>query len=114
MLIAVSVATADADREAGKGNGSMESNEFHESLRTSEHSRVIGLMAAVGVLLAANVYLFWRVHRVETGESQWRAATAQQMTELRDNVSTNGSIQVRNMEVLRAELDAARHEATVT
>lgn len=92
----------------------MESNELDESLHTREHSKIVGLMAAVAVLLAANVYLFWRVHHVETGETQWRAATAQQMSELRDSVSANGSMQVKNMEVVRAELDAARHEATVT
>lgn len=83
-----------------------------------EHSsarlKVFVLVGAIVILLAANVYLLWRVNRLETGTSQWKAATSQQLSELRQAVSAADSAEVKNLETLRSDLADARRQAAVT
>ncbi len=82
--------------------------------RHSSRSTMVALLGVLVVLAVANGYLFWRMHRLETGTSQWRAATSEQISALRETVSANDSTHFKNMEALQAELAEARHDATVT
>ena len=90
----------------------MNDNELHDGLHKSPS--IAALVTAAVLLFACSVYLFWRVQRLETSTSQWTAATAQQITELRGAVSENGSTQVRKMETLERELEEARRQADST
>lgn len=88
----------------------MDNNETHDMPRESARPGMFAVMGVAVALLACNVYLFWRVHRLETGTSQWTAMTSQQISELREA----GSTHVKNIEALRSDLEEARHESTVT
>jgi hypothetical protein len=73
-----------------------------------------GLVTVALLLFACNVYLFWRVQRLETTTSQWTAATSQQMAALRGAVSESDSAQVKKLDTLERELEEARHQADST
>jgi chromosome segregation ATPase len=92
----------------------MDNNETHDGPRNSANPRILALLGAVVVLLACNVYLFWRVNRLESGTSQWGVMTSQRLSELREAVASNDATHVKNIEALQSKLDEARHEADVT
>ena len=89
----------------------MDNNEMHDTPR--EGAR-LGMSAVIGValaLLACNVFLFWRVHSLETATSQWATTASPQISELRQAVASSDSNHVRNMEALRSDME---HQSTVT
>jgi multidrug efflux pump subunit AcrA (membrane-fusion protein) len=92
----------------------MNNDELHYGQRNSPGPRVAALVAVGLVLFACNVYLLWRLQRLETVTSQWTAATSQQMMELRGAVSENGSTQGKKLEALERDLEEARRQADST
>lgn len=90
----------------------MNDNELHYGPQRSKRSAALVTVALL--LFACNVYLFWRVERLESTTSQWTAATSQQMVELRGAVSESGSAQVKKLDMLERELEEARRQADST
>jgi chromosome segregation ATPase len=83
-----------------------------------DHGRLhpirLALIAILTVVVTANGYLFWRLHRVEVQTSQWQAATSQEMSTLHETVASNDSTHFKNMEALQADLSEARRQAEAT
>ncbi|MBZ5595309.1 MAG: hypothetical protein LAP39_23955 [Acidobacteriia bacterium] len=92
----------------------MNDNELHDSPRNSANPRMFAAVAVAAVLFACNLYLFWRVQRLDLGTSQWMAATSQQITELRDTLSVSDSTHAKKLEALGRDLEEARHQAELT
>src|SRR5579862_3554206 len=85
-----------------------------EEVRHQTNYTIVALIGFLVVLAVANGYLFWRVNRLETGTTQFSAATSQQMLELRDTMAANSSAEAKNLLALQTALADARQEATVT
>ena len=83
----------------------------HDEVRGGTGSKIWALVAAVVMLLGANVYLFSRMSSLETGTAQWKSAMSRQVSEFRDAVSTSDAAHAKNVEVLRTDLEVARHQA---
>ena len=92
----------------------MNNNELHDGLHNRAGAKMAAVITAVLVLFACNIYLFWRVHRLETSTTQWSAATSQQIAELRGAVSDNDSTQVKKLDELKSQLEEARRQADST
>lgn len=92
----------------------MNNNELHDGPRIGANPRILAAAAVAAVLFACNVYLFWRVQRLDAGASLWRAATSQQIAELRDTLSMSDSTQAKKLETLGRDLEEARHQAELT
>ena len=92
----------------------MHDNELHERPHNTLNHRFAALVTVAVLLLACNVYLFWRIQRLEKASSQWTAVTSQQITDLRGAVSEHDSTQVKKLEALERELDEARRQADST
>jgi chromosome segregation ATPase len=86
----------------------------HAEARHNPYSNKVVLAGMLVVLALVNGYLFWRLNRLETNTSQWKAAESQQISELRDTVAASDSVHVKNLAALQAELAEARQEASVT
>jgi len=80
----------------------------------NERSKTFVWIAIAVVLAAANVFLFWRVHRLETQASLWNATTSQQIAALHDTVTASDATHFKNMEALQADLGDARRQAAMT
>ncbi len=85
-----------------------------DEVRHQTNYTIVALIGFLVVLAVANGYLFWRVNRLETGTTQFSAATSQQMLELRDTMAANSSAEAKNLLALQTALADARQEATVT
>lgn len=86
----------------------------HEEVRRSDRSTKFALAGMLVILALTNGYLFWRVHQMDTRTSQWRAATSQQISEMRENASLTDATHAKNLAALQAELTEARQEAAET
>src|SRR5438552_13194746 len=82
--------------------------------RSTARGAVYVLIGILAVLTIAYGYLFWRVHRLETGTAAWNASTSQEISALRETVTTNDSTHFKNMEALQADLAEARRQAATT
>ena len=95
----------------------MENHEEY-SYREDEGARArqkpVAWIAIAVVLVAANVFLFWRVHRLEAQTSQWNATASQEIAALHDTVTASDATHFKNMEALQADLAEARNQAAST
>ncbi|PYT30983.1 MAG: hypothetical protein DMG58_13245 [Acidobacteria bacterium] len=85
-----------------------------DEARPTARGAVYTLIGILAVLTIAYVYLFWRVHRLETGTTAWNATTSQEISALRETVTANDSTHFKNMEALQADLAEARRQAATT
>jgi len=85
-----------------------------DETRSTARGAVYTLIGILAVLTIAYVYLFWRVHRLETGTTAWNATTSQEISALRETVTSNDSTHFKNMEALQADLAEARRQAATT
>jgi chromosome segregation ATPase len=93
-------------------------NQQDYSARHDQHDRshpvTLTVIAILAVLVTANGYLFWRIHRVEVQTSQWEAATIHEISTIHETMATNDSTHFKNMEALQADLSKARRQAEAT
>ena len=93
----------------------MNNDELHyDGPRGKTDPRMIAAVTAAVILFACNVYLFWRVQRLDAGTSQWMETTSQQIAGLRDTVSTSDATHAKKLDALGRDLEDARHQAEVT
>jgi chromosome segregation ATPase len=86
-----------------------------DEARSRTRGPVYVLIGILAVLTIAYGYLFWQVHRLETGTSAWNTTTSKEISALRETVAANDSTQFKNVEALQADLvEASRHATTTT
>jgi hypothetical protein len=69
------------------------------------------MAGALIALLAANVYLYVQVDHVRTDMAKMRDSLMTEMSNLRDSSSVTTNSQMRHIETLKEELEAARQQA---
>jgi hypothetical protein len=92
----------------------MDIDEKFEAPRDKSRAKVFAVAGVAVILAAGDVYLLSRVNQLETGASQARAVTSQEMSAIRDAVTASDSNQVKRLEELRTDLDEARKQASAT
>jgi hypothetical protein len=97
-----------------KKENQMDTNETYETPRDKSRAKMFAVAGVAVVLAASNGYLLYRVNQLDSGVLQSRAVTSQEMSSIRDAVSTYDSTHAKKLEALRADLDEARHQASAT